>query len=64
MKASIFGMDQQIDALRLDLQKAFEELKKYEMLQERRLARIKANRDKREQGFLDDMAISRSHGRN
>ncbi|MEN9874775.1 MAG: hypothetical protein RL186_1672 [Pseudomonadota bacterium] len=63
MDASILGMDQQIDALRADLQIAFEDLKKYETLEDRRLARIKSSRDKREQAFMDEMAISRAGAR-
>ena len=40
-----------------------EDLKKYETLEDRRLARIKSSRDKREQAFMDEMAISRANAR-
>jgi flagellar protein FliJ len=61
LDASIAGMDQQIEALRLDLQSAFEDQKKFEMLEERRLARIKSSKDKREQAFMDETALVRAN---
>jgi flagellar FliJ protein len=60
LDASLEGVQRQIDALRDDLQAAFEEQKKYEMLEERRLGRIKQSRAKREQAFLDEAAMIRA----
>lgn len=60
LDASIAGMDQQIDALRLDLQGAYEEQKKFEMLEERRVARVQASKAKREQAFMDETALVRA----
>jgi flagellar protein FliJ len=60
LDASIAGMDQQIEALRLDLQSAFEEQKKFEMLEERRLGRVAASKAKREQAFMDETALVRA----
>jgi flagellar protein FliJ len=60
LDASIAGMDHQIEALRLDLQGAFEEQKKFEMLEERRLARVQASKNKREQAFMDETALIRA----
>jgi flagellar protein FliJ len=60
LDASISGMDSQIEALRLDLQSAFEDQKKFEMLEERRLARTKLAKNKREQAFMDETALVRA----
>jgi flagellar protein FliJ len=60
LDASLAGIDQQLDALRGDLQGAFEEQKKFEMLEERRQARIKASKDKRAQAFMDETALVRA----
>lgn len=60
LDASLAGIDQQLDALRGDLQGAFEEQKKFEMLEERRQAHIKASKDKRAQAFMDETALGRS----
>ena len=60
LDASIAGMDEQIEALRIDLQGAFEEQKKFEMLEERRLARVKITRAKRDQAFMDETALVRA----
>ncbi len=60
LDASISGIDQQIEALRLDLQSAFEDQKKFEMLEERRLARTKLAKNKREQAFMDETALVRA----
>jgi flagellar protein FliJ len=60
LDASIAGMDEQIEALRIDLQGAFEEQKKFEMLEERRQGRIKASKAKREQAFMDETALVRA----
>jgi flagellar protein FliJ len=61
LDASLAGIDQQLEALRGDLQIAFEEQKKFEMLEERRQARVKQSRDKRQQAFMDETAILRAH---
>jgi flagellar protein FliJ len=60
LDASLAGIDQQLDALRGDLHGAFEEQKKFEMLEERRQARIKVSRDKRAQAFMDETALVRA----
>jgi flagellar protein FliJ len=60
LDASLAGIDHQLDALRSDLQGAFEEQKKFEMLEERRQARIKQSKDKRSQAFMDEMALVRA----
>ncbi len=60
LDASLAGIDQQLEALRIDLQSAFEEQKKFEMLEERRLARAKLSSDKRSQAFMDEMALVRA----
>ncbi len=60
LEASLAGIDQQLEALRLDLQGAFEEQKKFEMLEERRQARLKLGKDKRSQAFMDEMALVRA----
>jgi flagellar protein FliJ len=60
LEASLAGIDQQVEALRLDLQGAFEEQKKFEMLEERRQARLKLTKDKRSQAFMDEMALVRA----
>jgi flagellar protein FliJ len=60
LEASLSGIDQQLEALRTDLQGAFEEQKKFEMLEDRRLARAKHSKDKRSQAFMDEMALVRA----
>jgi flagellar protein FliJ len=60
LEASLSGMDQQLEALRIDLQGAFEEQKKFEMLEDRRQARAKQSKDKRSQAFMDEMALVRA----
>jgi flagellar protein FliJ len=60
LEASLSGIDQQLEALRTDLQGAFEEQKKFEMLEERRQARVKQSKDKRSQAFMDEMALVRA----
>jgi flagellar FliJ protein len=60
LDASLIGVEQQLEALRGDLQVAFEEQKKFEMLEERRLSRTKMSNAKREQAFLDEAAIVRA----
>jgi flagellar protein FliJ len=60
LDASLAGIDSQLEALRGDLQGAFEEQKKFEMLEERRQARVKHSKDKRAQAFMDEMALVRA----
>lgn len=60
LEASLVGVEEQLEALRGDLQIAFEEQKKFEMLEERRLSRTKASRGKLEQAFLDEAALIRA----
>jgi flagellar FliJ protein len=60
LDASIAGIDYQIDALRIDLQSAFEDQKKFEMLEERRLSRVKSSKAKRDQAFMDETALVRA----
>lgn len=60
LDASLVGVDEQLEALRGDLQAAFEEQKKFEMLEERRLSRTNASKAKREQAFLDEAAMIRA----
>jgi flagellar export protein FliJ len=58
--ASLAGVDHQIEALRGDLAMAFEEQKKFEMLEERRVAREEAARAKRASAFMDEAALMRA----
>ena len=60
LDASLQGVEEQLDALRGDLQAAFEEQKKYEMLEERRMGRLSASRAKREQAQMDEAAMMRA----
>lgn len=60
LEASLVGVEEQLEALRSDLQAAFEEQKKFEMLEERRVSRTNATKAKREQAFLDEAAMIRA----
>ncbi len=60
LRASIAEVDQQADRLRADLEEAFHELKKFEHMEERRLAQRKATLRKKEQDQLDDLAQARA----
>jgi flagellar export protein FliJ len=64
LEASLVGVEEQLEALRGDLQAAFEEQKKFEMLEERRVSRTNASKAKREQAFLDEAAMIRAAKRN
>ena len=64
LQASLVGVEEQLEALRGDLQAAFEEQKKFEMLEERRVSRTNASKAKREQAFLDEAAMIRAAKRN
>lgn len=60
LEASLVGVEEQLEALRGDMQAAFEEQKKFEMLEERRVSRTNASKAKREQAFLDEAAMIRA----
>jgi len=64
LEASLVGVEEQLEALRGDLQAAFEEQKKFEMLEERRVSRTNASKANREQAFLDEAAMIRAAKRN
>jgi len=59
IRASLTEVEAQSDALRDRLSEAFQELKKYELLEERRLARAEAALRESEQAELDEMASIR-----
>lgn len=59
IRASLSEVEAQSDALRERLSEAFQELKKYELLEERRLARAEAAVREAEQAELDEMASIR-----
>lgn len=56
IRASIDEVDAQAAKLRADLEAAFAELKKFELMEERRVKAIRVEREKREQAAVDDMA--------
>lgn len=58
--ASIAGVDDRISALRDQLAEAFEEKKRFEMLEERRIARESAAQAKRQQAAIDEAATMRA----
>jgi flagellar protein FliJ len=60
LRASLDGVERQLDALREDLQAGYEELKKFEQLEERRLAREAEARAKRLAAFMDESALMRA----
>ena len=59
IRASLSEVEAQSDALRDRLSEAFQELKKYELLEERRVARAEAALRDAEQAELDEMASIR-----
>lgn len=59
IRASLSEVEAQSDALRDRLSEAFQELKKYELLEERRVARAEAAVREAEQAELDEMASIR-----
>ncbi len=63
VESSMGGVQEQIKALSLDLQEAFEEQKKFETLEERRKGRELESRKKRENAQMDEFAITRSSRR-
>ncbi|MCU0881468.1 MAG: flagellar export protein FliJ [Hyphomonadaceae bacterium] len=58
--ASIAGVDDRIEALREQLAEAFEEKKRFEMMEERRIAREDAAEAKRLQAAIDEAATMRA----
>ncbi len=62
LRASIAEVDQQADRLRADLEEAFHELKKFELMEERRVTQRIAALRKKEQDQLDDLAQARAVG--
>lgn len=54
LKRSLAEVDSQAESLRADLRAAFEELKKYELLEERRVARERDARQRAETAELDE----------
>ena len=59
IRASLDEVDQQADGIRERLEAAFRELKKYELLEERRVARIEDALRAEEQAELDEIAQTR-----
>ncbi len=60
LRASMVELDAQTAALRVQLADAFRELKKFELMEERRLARLEEARAKAEQAELDEIAGTRA----
>jgi len=58
--SSIAGVERQISGLRDDLQLAFEELKRFELLEEKRKTREAVGLARREQAMLDEAATMRA----
>ncbi|MBR9824660.1 MAG: flagellar export protein FliJ [Alphaproteobacteria bacterium] len=59
IRASLHEVESQSDALRDRLSEAFQELKKYELMEERRLARAEAAFRSAEQAEMDELAQNR-----
>jgi len=59
IRASLTEVESQVDSMRERLAEAFQELKKYELLEERRLARVEQALREQEQDELDEIAASR-----
>ena len=59
IRASLDEVDQQAEGIRERLEAAFRELKKYELLEERRVARIEDALRAEEQAELDEIAQTR-----
>jgi flagellar export protein FliJ len=59
IRGSIDELEAQAGRLRAELEKAFAELKKFEIMEERRVAALKAERDKRDQAAIDEIAQRR-----
>ncbi len=60
LRASMVELDAQTAALRVQLQDAFRELKKFELMEERRLKKIAAAQSKAEQADSDEIAGTRA----
>lgn len=59
IRGSIDELDAQAGRLREELERAFAELKKFEIMEERRVAQLRAEREKRDQAAIDDIAQRR-----
>lgn len=62
LRVSIDEVNGHIAKLRTELEAAFAELKKYEIMEDRRLGQAKASAAKREQDQLDELAQNRAVG--
>lgn len=62
LRVSIEEVEAQAGKLRADLEAAFAELKKFEIMEDRRLAAVKAEHDKRVQAEIDEIAQRRRAG--
>lgn len=62
LRTSIAEVDAKAETLRAELEAAFAELKKFEIMEERRLAQVAAKKAKRAQDQLDDIAQVRRAG--
>ncbi len=62
LRTSISEVDAKAETLRAELEAAFAELKKFEIMEERRLAQVAAKKAKRAQDQLDDIAQVRRVG--
>jgi flagellar protein FliJ len=60
IQASLADVDVQAEALRARLEAAFAELKKFEIMEERRLVRVRRERAQAEQAGLDDLSVMRA----
>lgn len=60
LRTSMTELDAQTASMRVQLNDAFLELKKFELMEERRLKRIKDARDKAEHDELDEIAGKRA----
>jgi flagellar export protein FliJ len=60
LRVSMVEVDAQAAALRVQLEDAFRELKKFELMEERRLKKIAEAQAKAEQAELDEMAGTRA----
>lgn len=59
LRVSLEEVDGQAGKLRAELEAAFAELKKYEIMEERRVAQLKAEAQKAEQAEIDEIAQRR-----
>lgn len=59
VEASIIGVEEQLESLKIDLAEAFEEQKKYETLEEKRQSLLKSQRKSRELKAMDEFTITK-----